>query len=236
MTILLFAIIAYLWGALPSSYMAARMLRGIDLRQYGSGNIGSANLATHVGKVIGISVGAFDCLAKGSLPVLIAKFIGLAMSGQVIIGIVAIVGHNWSPYIKFRGGRGVATTVGVLLGFLMWREVFILAIFLGVIGWLILKDTGFWTFVTSLLLTPVTFLFEVVLDGKSFDLVYLSLGIVTVVFLKRLTANWERPQSDVSLMKVLFYRLIYDRDVSRKSNWINREPSINDQEASYGSD
>ena len=236
MTILLPAIMTYLWAAFPSSYIAARMLKGIDLRQYGSGNIGSANLSTHVGKVIGLSVGAFDCLAKGSLPVLIAKFVGLGINEQIIIGIVAIVGHNWSPYIKFKGGRGVATTVGVLLGFLMWRELLILAIFFGIIGWLILKDTGFWAFVTCLVLAPVTFLFEVVLDGKSFDLVYLSLGIATAVFLKRLTANWERPQSGVPFMKVLFYRLIYDRDVSRKSNWINRQPSIDQQEASYGSD
>jgi len=236
MTIILGAIIAYLWAALPSSYLVARLLKGIDLFQYGSGNIGSSNLSIHVGKVIGIWVGAFDCLAKGALPVLIAKFIGLEISGQIIMGLIAIAGHNWSPYIKFKGGRGVATTLGVLLGFLMWREVLILAIFLGIIGWLILKDTGFWTFVTCLILIPLTFLFEVILDGKSFDLVYLSLGISTIVFLKRLTANWERPKSGGSLLKVLFYRLIYDRDVSRKSNWINREPSIGNQEASYGSD
>lgn len=215
---------AYLWGALPTAYIVGRFAKHIDLRKYGSGNVGSANLVANAGKVIGLSVGVFDCLAKGTLPVIVAKLLGMDITAQIGIGLAAVAGHNWSPYIRFSGGRGVATSIGVLLGFLMWRELLVLAFFLGVIGWIILRDTGFWTFMSAVCLLPLAWFFQVYIDGDSPYLVYLSLGIVALVLLKRMTANWARPSADFPFYRVLFYRILYDRDVPRQDAWVERKP------------
>ncbi len=214
---------AYLWGALPTTYLVARLVKGIDLRQYGSGNVGASNLSALSGKMIGISAGVFDSLAKGTLPVVLARLLNLDVGVQIGIGLAAVAGHNWSPYIKFTGGRGVATTIGVLMAFLMWRELIVIGVLLGVVGWMILQDTGFWTFVSLLFLSPLTYLFQVMVDGTSPELVYLSLGLMALVLLKRLTSNWVRPLPGHPLPQILMYRLIYDRDVPRKAVWVQRK-------------
>ena len=219
------AIVAsYLWGAVPTAYLAARLSKGIDLRMYGSGNLGSSNLSTHAGRTVGISVGVFDCLAKGALPVALSNLFDVGSFWQVGVGLAAVAGHNWSPYVKFTGGRGVATAVGVLLGFLLWRELLVLALLLGVLGWVILHDTGFWTFMSSIVLPPLAFLFEVAVDGGSMEMVYLSAGLVSLILLKRMTGNWEMPSKDLQLARVFVYRLMYDRDVPRQAAWVKRRP------------
>ena len=72
---ILFVIGAYLWGGIPSAYLVARYKAGIDIRQYGSGNVGAANVFSHVGKWTGIIMGTFDCVGKGVLPVLAARYL-----------------------------------------------------------------------------------------------------------------------------------------------------------------
>ena len=106
---------AYLWGSVPSTYVAARYLRGIDIREFGSGNVGSANFMAHVGRRTGFLLGTSDCLVKGTLPVVVAKLLDQSLGVQAGVGLAAIAGHNWSPYIRFTGGRGVATAIGVVL-------------------------------------------------------------------------------------------------------------------------
>ncbi len=223
--LILALIAAYLWGALPTAYIVGRISKGIDLRRYGSGNVGSANLVAHVGRVIGLSVGVFDCLGKGTLPIVLAKLLDLGIGTQIGIGLAVVAGHNWSPYIRFYGGRGVAASIGVLLGFLMWRELLVLAIFLGVIGWIILHDTGFWTFMSLLCLPPLAWLFQVYIDGNPPYLVYFSLGVVPLILLKRITANWTSPPANHPISHVLFYRVLYDRDVPKQAIWVERKPS-----------
>ncbi len=215
---------AYLVGAIPTAYIMARVLKGIDIRQFGSGNVGAANLVTQINKRIGLGAGVFDCLVKGTLLVVVARLLGLDIWVQISVGLAAVAGHNWSVYIGFTGGRGVATAVGVILGFLMWREFLVLAVVLGLVGWVILKDTGFWTFFAVLLLAPLAYLFQVYLDSKSPELVYMSLGLSSLVLAKRLTANWQRPPEGYSLLKVILYRLVLDRDVPRKVGWVKRAP------------
>lgn len=215
---------AYLIGSIPSAYIAAKVMKGIDIREYGSGNVGAANLVAHIGKKVGLSIGAFDCLIKGTLPVVLARLLDLSPGIQIGVGLAAVAGHNWSVYIGFTGGRGLATAIGVILGFLMWRELLVLTVVMGLIGYLILQDTGFWTFVSALVLAPLAYLFQVYLDGGPVYTVYLSLGIVGLVFLKRVTANWIRPPKAYPLSKVMLYRLVFDRDVPRQATWIQREP------------
>jgi glycerol-3-phosphate acyltransferase PlsY len=211
---------AYLWGAVPSSYLVGRYRKGIDIRRYGSGNVGATNLMAHVGKRTGFMVGVFDCLAKGTLPVVIARILDTGDAVQAAAGLAAIVGHSWSPYIRFTGGRGVATAIGVLFGSLMWPEMLILTVVLGGIGRLAFHDTGFWTFISLLALPLLAFIFD-----RPPETLTMALGIGVLLLAKRLTANWERPDSRYPVMRVLAFRALWDRDVPRKLQWTDRRPT-----------
>ena len=211
---------AYLWGAVPTSYLVGRYRKGIDIREYGSGNVGATNLMTHVGPWTGFIVGVFDCLAKGTLPVLIAReLLDLPVSVQAAAGLAAIAGHSWSPYLLFTGGRGVATAVGVILSFFMWYEMLIIAVILGM-GRIVFHETGLWTFVSMLVLPVLALIF-----GREPEIVMMTLGIGVLLMAKRLTANWERPDRGYPVVRVLAYRALWDRDVPRKQQWTGRQPA-----------
>jgi len=108
-------LLAYLMGATPTSYVAGRLGRGIDLRQHGSHNLGATNVYRVLGWRYAIPVGLID-MVKGVVPVAI---LGPWSNGPawftVALGIAAVLGHMVSPYVRFRGGKGVATTAGVFL-------------------------------------------------------------------------------------------------------------------------
>jgi len=104
---------SYLIGAVPTGYLFGRLLKGIDIRQYGSGNIGATNVWRVLGKKIGIVTLIIDILKGLAAVTLIAHFFSAT---PLICGLAAILGHNFPIYLKFRGGKGVATSVGVVLG------------------------------------------------------------------------------------------------------------------------
>lgn len=218
---------SYLWGAVPTGYLVGRYLKGIDIRQYGSGNVGAANLMAHVGKKTGFILGSFDCLAKGTAPLLVARMLDQGAGVQAGMGLAAIAGHNWSPYIRFTGGRGVATAVGVVLGALMWPEFLILTVVMGGLGQLIFHESAFWTFISMLILPVLAFLF-----GREPEIVYMTLGIGVLLIGKRLTANWEAPAGGASIIRVMAYRALWDRDVSRKLQWTRRGPMTREESSS----
>ncbi|MCP4405467.1 MAG: glycerol-3-phosphate 1-O-acyltransferase PlsY [bacterium] len=107
-------VFAYLLGSIPFGFAIGKM-KGIDIRKYGSGNIGTSNVARILGKKAAIATLLGDGL-KGLLPVLSARFLGLNEVWIVSVGLAAIVGHNWSIYLAFKGGKGVTTTYGAYLG------------------------------------------------------------------------------------------------------------------------
>ena len=108
---------AYLVGAIPSSYWAGRLARGIDLREHGSKNLGATNTYRVLGWRWAIPVGLVD-VVKGAIPV---AFFGRWVQGEgpawlpVSLGIAAVLGHMFSPYVRFKGGKGVATAAGMFL-------------------------------------------------------------------------------------------------------------------------
>ena len=129
----LWVAVSYLLGAVPSSYLAARWVRGIDLREHGSGNLGATNTFRVLGGRVAAPVMLFD-VAKGYVPAaLFARWDGSAdWSWALAYGAAAIVGHVFSIYVGFRGGKGVATGAGVFLAlapiavlpaFLVWMAV-----------------------------------------------------------------------------------------------------------------
>lgn len=113
MNALLWIIGAYLLGSIPTGLLLGK-LYGIDVRQEGSGNIGATNLYRTVGRKVGIWTLAGDCL-KGFLPVILAWKLGLAEPMQAWIGLAAFCGHVFSVFLLFKGGKGVATALGVYL-------------------------------------------------------------------------------------------------------------------------
>ena len=109
-------IASYLLGAVPTSYLAARLFRGIDLREHGSRNLGATNLYRVLGWRYAVPVGLLDA-AKGLVPVLVfAPRVSSSELFALICGLVAVVGHVFSVFVGFKGGKGVATAAGVMLG------------------------------------------------------------------------------------------------------------------------
>ena len=153
---------AYLLGSVPFGFLIARA-KGVDIRQVGSGNIGATNVFRCVSKTLGILTFVLD-LAKGYagctvLPYLFARYLGGAtddMPFRVACGFLTVAGHNWTVFLGFKGGKGVATSAGLLLGLApagcgialaVWAMVFVItryvsvasiaaALALGAVAWL----------------------------------------------------------------------------------------------------
>jgi len=133
----LFVAGAYLAGSIPFGYWAGK-LKGIDIRQHGSGNIGATNVIRVLGKGIGIPVFILDML-KGFLPTLLAQqdlpAFGASTELATLIAVccaaASVLGHNFTPWLGFKGGKGVATSAGALLGLAPW------ALLAGMVMWLL---------------------------------------------------------------------------------------------------
>jgi glycerol-3-phosphate acyltransferase PlsY len=109
-----------LLGAIPTSHWVALGFKGIDLRTVGSGNLGATNLYRQLGWRYAIPVGVFDML-KGAVPVaFIGPLVGASQIGALLLGLVAVLGHVFSVFVGFKGGKGVATGGGIVLGFAPW--------------------------------------------------------------------------------------------------------------------
>jgi glycerol-3-phosphate acyltransferase PlsY len=112
--LLIFGLVSYLIGGLPTAYIAARKLKGLDIRRVGDRNPGAANVYRSIGPAAGIAVAAID-IAKGSVAVLLARLLVDSTPMEMIAGAAVIVGHTWPVYLRLKGGRGAATAAGVLL-------------------------------------------------------------------------------------------------------------------------
>lgn len=127
--IVLSIIAAYLIGSLPTAYLVGRMRRGIDIREVGSRNMGAMNVFYTVGVAYGVLVLLVD-IGKGVLAVFLARELGTSFAIQLAAGGMAVIGHGFPVFLKFRGGKGGATCIGVL-GYLMpWALPFGIGIFL----------------------------------------------------------------------------------------------------------
>ena len=111
-------ILGYLLGSIPSGWLAGRWLKGIDLRELGSGSTGATNVLRQVGKGPALVVFLID-VGKGAAAVLIARALGLGDWIQVLAGLTALAGHIWPVWLNFKGGKAVATGFGMFLG-LAW--------------------------------------------------------------------------------------------------------------------
>ncbi len=138
----IFALASYLIGGMPFGYLIGRLVRGIDIREHGSRNVGATNVFRVVGKGAGIAVYALDAL-KGLAPVLAAKALWPAVTAggewyYIIIALAAILGHVFTPYLNFKGGKGVATASGSMLALAplpVLASLLVFAVVLALFGW-----------------------------------------------------------------------------------------------------
>lgn len=127
MEIILLLVLAYLIGSIPSALWIGKLFYKTDIREHGSGNMGATNTFRVLGKKAGIAVTVFDIL-KGTAAVLLVSLPYFADTHvhSLIVGVVAVIGHMYPVFAKFKGGKAVATSGGVLLGY-SW-PIFVLAI------------------------------------------------------------------------------------------------------------
>ena len=123
-------VLSYLLGCFPSAYIAGRLIRGVDIREVGNGNMGAANAFRELGAQAGICVFLADA-GKGAAAVLLAQGAGLSQPFILLAGAAAVAGHNWPFFLGFRGGRGESATIGILL-VLMPRQMSILLPLMGI--------------------------------------------------------------------------------------------------------
>lgn len=211
---ILILVCCYFLGSVPSAFLVTKLCGNKNLLEVGSGTLGSANVMRHTGFLLGIFVGVYDLVVKGILPVLIMHSIDIEIMIRGMGILMLVVGHNWSVFTKFRGGRGVMTAIGALIGLGMWGEIILLGIGFGLVGRLFYKDMGFWTFVSMIMLPVICYG-----SGRSMDIIYLVGMIVALLIIKRLMANSRFDRSE-SMKMVFLRRLVWDRDILSRKGWV----------------
>ena len=107
-------LLAYLIGAIPTAYLFARFALGRDIRSIGDNNSGAANVYREIGPKAGLACGALDII-KGGVAVIVVSVIDGDIGTEMLAGVLALIGHIWPVFLRFRGGRGAAVAVGVLI-------------------------------------------------------------------------------------------------------------------------
>ena len=167
------AVISYVLGSIPNGLLLGKGIWGVDLRQHGSGNIGATNAWRTIGKAGGFSIFFLDML-KGAISAYLGLHLGGSELAGIICGLLAIVGHSWSIFLGFKGGKGVATGLGVIATLMPWVTIIVFLVWLAIV-----KATGYVSLgsIVAAVLVPVLALFM----GLHTD--FLVLGLIAAVFI-----------------------------------------------------
>ena len=196
-------ICAYLMGSLPTAYIMGRLRKGVDIREVGTRNMGAMNVIYTVGMAEGISVLLID-VAKGAAAVFLARWLGTPLIIEFAAGAAAVIGHSFPVFLKFYGGRGGATAIGVLV-FLM---PFVLVVGLPLFG-IVLLITRFPTFSYSLALTCCPFVAWLKYDSA--ELVIFSIVLLLLPGIKYIPRIKEMRSTGGNWRRVVFRRSLKDR-------------------------
>lgn len=181
MIIAMMLIVAYLIGSIPTGLIIGKLFYNIDIRQHGSGNLGATNTFRILGKKAGIFVTIFDVF-KGTIPALFPVIFNQSVH-PIIIGVAAVIGHVYPIYLKFKGGKAVATSAGVILG-----TNPVLFLIIAVIFFTLLYTTKMVS-LTSMLTSIANFIGSLFFDDKI--LMGVSF-IIMIVIIVRHKSNIER--------------------------------------------
>ena len=218
---------SYLVGAVPTAYLIGRWTKGIDIRNYGSANVGATNLAHHGGRPWVAPLLLFEILAKGASPLLVGQYLlGLEQTSLLLVlaPLAAVAGHNWSVFLNFQGGRGVSVIGGALLA--LSPPLLAAAILVFLAGWVLTRNSGVWVLLSFSLLPLWVFALDewVLALNNPPVLIWFCAGSVTLMVLKRLLSNWQALPSNLPKGQVLLNRLLLDRDVAHRADWVGRIP------------
>ena len=220
-TWIILIVIGYLLGSVPLSYLAGRR-RGINLKNQGTHQVGAGNLWRLASRRLGLIVGFFDFI-KGIVMVLIAYFLKLDAGQQLIIGLAVIVGHNWPVFLRFHGGRGIATLLGLVvimpildLNISPWPTI--IAIGFVLIMLIIYRSSPLPVLISVASLPLTSWIFGA---GLAVSITYLAIFLVVV--LKRLTAQPAPEKLKISHWRHFMNRLLFDRDIADRKAWVDRE-------------
>ena len=177
------AAISYILGSIPNGLILGKAIWGVDLRQHGSKNIGATNAWRTIGKAGGISIFALDFL-KGAVSAYLGLHLGGSELAGVLCGILAIAGHSWSVFLAFKGGKGVATGLGVIAALMPEVTLIVFAVWFAIVYF-----TGYVSLgsIVGAALVPILTLFF----GLHTE--FLILGLIAAVFIiYRHKSNIER--------------------------------------------
>ncbi len=184
---------AYLIGSIPTAYILGRLIKGIDIRRFGSGNIGATNTFRVMGKAPGLVVLAIDIL-KGFICVSYIADLFLYISPaarpelyKVLVGLATITGHNWTVFLKFKGGKGVATSAGVVIGLI--PKIF----WFGFSVWLIVFALTGFVSLASIIASVSIPVFTLIFGEPTEIIVFMSLLCLAIVYKHR--SNIQRLKS-----------------------------------------
>lgn len=184
MDLLIAIITSYLLGAIPFAFIIGKVFKGIDLRKIGSGNIGATNLARAAGYRIGVFALILDIL-KGVLPVVyIANLVSpnYHLSSdliRIILGIVSICGHNWTIFLNFKGGKGIATSLGVLIGLAIKNILIANILFMVALIWFLVFFVSGYVSLASIISAILLPIFLCLFNSNN---VFLIFGIIISIF------------------------------------------------------
>ena len=187
---LLILFFGYLFGSFPSGYLAGRIAKGIDIRSLGSGSTGATNVLRHIGKRAAITVFLLDVF-KGVLSILLAKYLLLNDSWQVAIGLSTLIGHIWPVWLNWKGGKAVATGLGIFLG-LSW-QVGLATLGVFIIMIILFRIVSLASVSASLALPLIMFL--------SFSSSNISLPFLIVSLLAMILVIWRHRENIVRLIR-----------------------------------
>ena len=216
-------IAGYLLGSVPASLLVARM-RGIDLRKHGTFQVGAGNVWRTASRRLGLAVGIYD-FSKGAAMVLFAHWLGMDATQQLAVGLAVVVGHNWPVFLKFHGGRGIATSGGVILVMPFINNSAIW----GVVAYLIVLVGAMLLYRSS----PIAILIGVAMQpvfttafGGPFSLTITYTVLLIIVIIKRLTAQASPESRAISFGRLMLNRLVWDRDIADRSAWVSRTHEV----------
>ena len=224
------AVAAYLLGSVPLSYLAARS-RGVDLRRQGTQQVGGGNLWRTTSRKLGLFVGIFD-FCKGIIMVAAARIVGLSPGLQLLVGLAAIIGHDWPVFLRFHGGRGIATSLGIIIILPIinigndntyqvsnWPLVAFLAV--AVAGVVIARRTPL-PILIGLILMPII---SALIKAQPLSLTLGYAALVVIIIVKRLIAQPSAEKITTGMGRVLLNRLLFDRDIRDRAAWVQRKQS-----------
>jgi len=210
---------AYLLGSVPAAYLVVKWSRGIDIRMEGTGTVGAANVLRLAPKWLVIPVTIFD-IGKGALTVWVAQLLGLGAAEQVTVGIITVIGHNWPIFLRFHGGRGLFTTLGVIAMLSPWLGLIMLVLAYALAPFRQLSLGAF----LALVSLPI-FSWSLSQPLSIEERLPVTLGFVALFLLgmlKRLITPRTPLSKSVPVGELLLNRLLFDRDIRDREAWIHQ--------------